>query len=430
MNDGMIDSMSDANGDVTLEVSGNDTGGRVASDEPVKVKRKFDASRMTGFADSLATSLDRQMKNAYRPEGTKSLRLFSAREMCDLTGISPSNLRIRSTEDPDFPQAQVDTRGHRWYSAETIDQIRDHMFRTGKNAASFRPGRREGDPLQVLSIVNFKGGSGKTTTAIQLSHRLALRGYRVLAIDMDPQASLTTMFGYRPELEFDDTGTIYDALRYDEYKVSIEDVIRSTYFKNLDLAPAGLVLAEFETTSAYALQNKIAPSFVQRLNIELDKVQDRYDLVILDCPPQLGFTTMAALGASTGLIVTVVPSMLDIASMSQFLKLAGELITTIEEHSNGVSVSWDFVKFLLTRYEPSDGPQTQMASYLRAILEGEVLTEPMLKSTAISDAGVTNQTVYEVDPSGFVRKTLERAVQSVNAVGDEIEGLIQEAWGR
>lgn len=390
---------------------------------------KVDTKLITGFADSLASSLDRQMRHAYRPEGEKKLRKFSSRELIELTGISASNLRLRHNEDPDFPAAETDSRGHRWYSAETLDKIRDHMFRTAKNADIFKPGRRKGDALQVISTVNFKGGSGKSTSAIHLAQRYAMRGYRVLAIDMDPQGSLTTMFGYRPELEFAESGTVYDALRYDAEQVPLSKVIRKTYFHNLDLAPGGLALSEYETTTAYALSRKIIPTFAQRLTMQLDEVQDNYDLVIIDCPPQLGFITLTAIAASTGMIVTVVPSMFDVASMAQFLKLAGELFETIEQLT-GKPVSWDFFKFLLTRFEPSDAPQTQMAAYLRSILLGHVLTEPMLKSTAISDAGITQQTIYEVEPGDFVKRTLERAVTSMNAVGDEIEVLIQQAWGR
>ena len=63
-------------------------------------------------------------------------------------------------------------------------------------------------------------------------------------------------------------------------------------------------------------------------------------------------------------------------------------------------------------------------------MAGQVMTEPMLKSTAISDAGMTQQTVYEVDPSQFIRKTIDRALTSVNGVGDELEQTIQMAWGR
>lgn len=115
--------------------------------------------------------------------------------------------------------------------------------------------------------------------------------------------------------------------------------------------------------------------------------------------------------------------------MSQFLKLASETVEGVEE-AIGRRVTWDFVKFLITRYEPSDGPQTQMAGYLRSILAGQIMTEPRLKSTVTSDAVKTQQTVYEVDPSQFIRKTIDRALTSVNGVVDELEQTIQMTWGR
>ena len=385
------------------------------------------ADHIGRLADSLAGSLDRQMKNAYRPEERKTLRRFSSTEVAELLRISPSNLRTRH-KDGSFPDVFTDARGHRHYTAEEIDQLRSILERTGKNPDIYRPGRRKHDHLQVLSVCNFKGGSAKTSSAISLAMRYSLRGYRVAVLDMDAQASLTTFFGFRPELEFSENGTIYDALRYEDPR-PLSEVIRKTYFHNLDLAPAGLILSEYETETANALGRRVQPIFAERLTRALEEVEDDYDLVIIDCPPQLGFVTLTALAASTGLVVTVVPSMLDIASMSQFLKLAAETVETVED-AIGKRVSWDFVKFLITRYEPSDGPQTQMAGYLRAILGDQVLTQPMLKSTAISDAGMTQQTIYEVDPSQLVRKTLERAITSMNGVADELETVIQAAWGR
>jgi len=386
------------------------------------------SSQILDFANGLAKNLERQFKEIYKPGGSKTLRMFNSRDVVELTGISASNLRLRLAEK-DFPQPEIDTRGHHWYNAEKIDQIRDHMVRTGaKNAHIYRPGRRQGDKLQVISVVNFKGGCAKTTSAIHLAQRYALRGYRVLAIDMDPQGSLTTMFGYRPEIEFTDSGTIYDALRYQD-PLPMKDVIRKTYFHNLDLAPAGLMLSEYETETALNLRRNTGETFATRLVRALNTVEDEYDIVLIDCPPQLGFTTLTAICCSTSMIVTVIPSMLDVASMSQFLRQLGELVQTLEGMLK-TEQSWDFFRFLLTRYEPSDAPQTQMASYLRMNLRDYVLTEPMLKSTAISDSGLSQQTVLEVDPSGFTKKTLERAIQSVIAVADEIETHIQQAWGR
>jgi len=384
------------------------------------------AASIAQNAVRLSEALNSHMRNSFQPDNRKSLRKFHPAEVSELTGISMSNLRTRH-QDGDFPDVETDSRGRRLYSAEEIDQIRHVMARTGRNGEGYLPGRREGDRLQVISIVNFKGGSSKTTTAIHLAQRYALRGYRVLAIDMDPQASLTTMFGYRPEIEFAEKGTIYDALKY-ENPVALSDVVRKTYFHNLDLAPAGLLLSEYETETAYALQHKIDPPFTQRLAIALDEIEHNYDLVIIDCPPQLGFTTMTALLASTGLLITVVPSMLDVASMAQFLEMAGETVKTLEEATG--PIDWAFLKFLIARYEPTDVPQSQMAGFLRSIVLDQVLNTPMLKSTAISDAGMTQQTIYELDPSQVVKKTLDRIMESVNGVADEFEKTIQSAWGR
>lgn len=384
------------------------------------------AASIAANAARLSEALNNHMRNSFQPESRKTLRKFHPAEVSELTGISMSNLRTRHQEG-DFPEVETDSRGRRLYSAIEIDQIRHVMARTGRNGEAYLPGRRADDALQVISIVNFKGGSSKTTSAIHLAQRYALRGYRVLAIDMDPQASLTTMFGYRPEIEFAENGTIYDALRYED-PLPLSQVVRKTYFHNLDLAPAGLMLSEYETETAYALQHKIDPPFTQRLAIALDEIEANYDLVIIDCPPQLGFTTMTALLASTGLLITVVPSMLDVASMAQFLEMAGETVRTLEEAAG--PIDWAFLKFLIARYEPTDVPQSQMAGFLRSILLDQVLNSPMLKSTAISDAGMTQQTIYELDPSQVIRKTLDRIMESVNGVADEFEHTIQQAWGR
>lgn len=384
------------------------------------------AATIASNAARLSEALNNHMRNSFQPESRKTLRKFHPAEVSELTGISMSNLRTRHQEG-DFPDVETDSRGRRLYTAEEIDQIRHVMAKTGRNGEAYLPGRRDGDGLQVISIVNFKGGSSKTTSAIHLAQRYALRGYRVLALDMDPQASLTTMFGYRPEIEFAESGTIYDALKYED-PVPLSQVIRKTYFHNLDLAPAGLLLSEYETETAYALQHKLDPPFTQRLAIALDEVESHYDLVIIDCPPQLGFTTMTALLASTGLLITVVPSMLDVASMAQFLEMAGETVQTLEEAAG--PIDWNFLKFLVARYEPTDVPQSQMAGFLRSILLDQVLNTPMLKSTAISDAGMTQQTIYELEPSQVVKKTLSRILESVNGVADEFEKTIQHAWGR
>ena len=296
-----------------------------------------------------------------------------------------------------------------------------------KSPGSYLPGRREGDHLQVISVINFKGGSAKTTTSAHLAQKLALDGYRVLAIDLDAQASLSALHGFQPEFDLLDGGTLYDAIRYDD-PVPLSEVIQKTYFTNLDIVPGNLDLMEFEHETPRALSQRSGELFFTRIGEALGEVEANYDVVVIDCPPQLGFLTMSALSAATAVLVTVHPQMLDVMSMCQFLLMTSNLLGVVAEA--GGDMSYDWLRYLVTRYEPGDGPQNQMVSFMRSMFGDHVLNHPVLKSTAISDAGITKQTLYEVERTQFTRSTYERAMESLNASTGEIEDLIQKAWGR
>jgi len=157
-------------------------------------------------------------------------------------------------------------------------------------------------------------------------------------------------------------------------------------------------------------------------------VDDRYDVVVIDCPPQLGYLTLTALAAATSVLITVHPQMLDIMSMSQFLLMLGGILKSIE--TANVNVSLDWFRYLVTRYEPGDIPQQEMVGLMQSMFARQMLRNPMVKSTAISDAGLTKQSLYEVERSSFVPSTYDRARESLDAVNSEIIGLILSAWGR
>ncbi|UWQ77168.1 plasmid partitioning protein RepA [Leisingera sp. M658] len=382
--------------------------------------------RIRENAESLSAALESHMLASFAPDAKKELRLFSAGEAAEMLGISSSFLR-KLHFDGKLPGVHTTPGGRRHYSAADLLEMRKILDAAAKTPGTYLRGRREGDKVQVLSFLNFKGGSGKTTSSIHTAQRLALKGYRVLAVDIDPQASLTTLFGYRPEVDFLETGTIYDAIRYED-PLPLRQIIQQTYFSGLDLAPGGLILQEFEHETPQALLNNVQPAFFSRMAAALQEVEKDYDVIIFDCPPQLGYLTMSALCASTGVIITVVPNMLDIASMSQFLQMSAELLDVVS--NAGAALEFDFLRFLINRYEPNDGPQQQVVAFMRQLFGEEVMVAPMLKSTAISDAGLTQQTVYEVERSQFHRSTYDRAVDSLNQVNDEIESLLQHAWRR
>lgn len=383
-------------------------------------------TRIRENAEDLASALQSHMLTVFAPDARKELRLFNAGEAAGMLGISTSFLR-KLHFDEKLPEIETTSGGRRLYSAQNLSEIRQMLETTAKVKGTYLRGRQPGDKVQVLSFLNFKGGSGKTTSAIHTAQRLALKGYRVLAVDIDPQASLTTLFGHRPEIDFIEQGTIYDAIRYDD-PLPFSQIIQKTFFTGIDLAPGGLLLQEFEHETPQALRHNVQPPFFARLATALQEVEADYDVIIFDCPPQLGYLTMSALCASTGVLITIVPNMLDVASMSQFLQMSADLLDVVS--NAGADMEFDFLRFMINRYEPNDGPQQQVVAFLRQLFADEVMVAPMLKSTAISDAGLTQQTIYEVERSAFHRNTYDRALDSLNLVNDEIEMLLQQAWGR
>jgi chromosome partitioning protein len=127
------------------------------------------------------------------------------------------------------------------------------------------------------------------------------------------------------------------------------------------------------------------------------------------------------------MIITVHPQMLDIASMSQFLLMTRDLLGVVKDA--GGNLQYDFIRYLLTRYEPQDAPQTKVAALLRNMFDDHVLTNPMVKSAAVSDAGLTKQTLYEIGRENLTRSTYDRAMEALDSVNAEIEMLLKEAWG-
>ena len=376
---------------------------------------------------TLSGQLRTLRESLFPPSSQKALRKFTSGESAKLIGVTDGYLRQLSLAG-EGPIPEIGPGGRRLYTLGQINDLRTELDQA-RPAKGFVRHRRDNEHLQVLAVTNFKGGSGKTTTAAHLAQYLALHGYRVLAVDLDPQASLTALHGLQPEFDVGPNATIYGAIRYDGEARELSDIIRPTYFAGVDLIPGNLELMEFEHDTPRALVDKReGPLFFGRIARVLGTVQANYDIVVLDCPPQLGFLTLGALCAATGLIVTVHPQMLDVMSMCQFLLMTSDLLKVVREA--GGSLDYDFIRYLVTRYEPSDGPQTKITGFMRSLFQDRVLTHTMVKSTAIADAGLSKQTLYEMGREFFTRSTYDRAVEALDAVNGEIEGLIRQAWGR
>ena len=390
------------------------------------------ASKIGVYTSKLSAELNDMREAVYPPSAQKTFaRTFSTLDLVRLLKVPESTLRQLTIEGKGPVPERADNN-RRTYTVEQVRELRSFLATLRHDDASeLLPHRRKGEKLQVIATANFKGGSSKTTTSIHLAHFLGLQGYRVLCLDLDPQASMTALFGIQPEFDLGDNETTYAAIRYDNERRALKDIIRKTYFPGVDLIPGNLELMDFEFDTPSYLTSKNRDDlglFFERLSNALARIDDLYDVVIIDTPPSLGYSTLAALYAATSLIVTVHPAMLDVASCNQFLIMISDLSEVLGQF--GAKFEHDFFRFLLTRVNPNDGPQKYMSGVMRRLFGDDVLVSEALESTAIAGAAVAKKSLYELEPGEVGREALKRAIESADRVNFEILGLIHKVWGR
>lgn len=381
---------------------------------------------MQTFSAKLEVALQNLTLAQFPPDATRTMRKFASSEVAALLDVTEAYIRQISLKDKG-PVPELTGNGRRLYSLEQVLELRMHLAENGRKKW-MNPRRIAGEACQIIAVTNFKGGSSKTSTTIHLAHYLALRGYRVLAVDLDPQASLTSLHGALPGFDYRGGDTLYSAIRFDD-PAATETIIHPTHIPGLDVICAGLELTEFETSVALEMRKGGGTSFLLRVSQALDQIADRYDVILMDSAPSLNFLTLSSLTAATGVLIPVPAHMLDVDSTAKFLELAGSYMQILDEV--GTSAQWDFAKFLITKFEPNDHPQANMMALMRQVFGGDLLLNTVIKSTAVADALTWKQSLYEVQRSRFsAPKTYDRAMESIDGANAEIENLLWKAWGR
>ena len=241
---------------------------------------------------------------------------------------------------------------------------------------------------KIVSIANQKGGVGKTTTSINLSTILAKKGKKVLMIDADPQGNASSGVGVDKEVE----ESVYDILIGD---TKINDVAIKTNIKNLYVCPSNINLAGAEVELVSVMSREY------RLKEKLDEVKDKFDYILIDCPPSLGLITLNAFTASDSVLIPV-------QCEYYALEGLGQLLNTINLVKKHLNKTLEIEGALLTMYDARTNLSNQVVKEVKKYFGDKVYKTVIPRNVRLSEAPSYGMPITEYDPRSKGAKSYEK----------------------
>lgn len=232
---------------------------------------------------------------------------------------------------------------------------------------------------RILAITNQKGGVGKTTTSVNLSACLAQIGKKTLLVDIDPQGNATSGIGIDKS---DVDQCVYDVLVED---VEATNVIKETKIENLDVIPASIQLAGAEIELVPTISREV------RLKRALDEVVDKYDYIIIDCPPSLGLLTLNALTAADAVLIPVQCEYYALEGLSQLLST----VRIVQKHLNH---NLKIEGVLLTMFDARTNLGIQVIDEVKKYFQDKVYRTIIPRNVRLSEAPSHGEPIIIYDP--------------------------------
>lgn len=368
---------------------------------------------LAGISDDMLALVRESM---LRPHPRKNPPEYTTTQLAQLCGIDRAriNYLVGKGELPEgVPQGAG--RGRVFTLAETRQWVQ------AESKIKKRPKGKRG---KVVVVSNFKGGSTKTTTAMSLAQGLTLRGRRVLIVDLDPQASLSSLCGLLPSAEVDADMTVMPLIYGD--KKDLKYAIQKTYWDGLDLIPGAPTLFSAEFVIPHKVAEQPGFHFWNILAPAIQELAEEYDAIVLDTPPSLSYLTINALMAADGMLMPLPPKSLDFASAAQYWNLFSDLATSFEKR-NFVK-EFDFVNILLSAVNSQEASASVVREWVVSTYTHRVLPVEIPFSSVIGTTATGFGTVYDVSKWEGGAKTYSRIRDAYDQFVEIIDGKFVRSW--